>query len=206
MRLVLRKLEVNIDDVPVVFSTEKPPVQLMETEADDPAEYAMLPNFRSRIMPVLGTIPSMFGLVAATYVLNTLSEKKFKSMLPQKPRPKVVTRIWNLLNTNEEKLYKVPRAQRTFSMSQVEYAFAEMFGGRCALTGVIDDLVMRRWRRDEQISITNCCLMSSEMAKKHDQQTPLESFLTIEQIDSVNEILEEEKQFSNKYGHLFPKK
>jgi hypothetical protein len=37
----------------------------------------MLPNFRVRVMPVVGTIPAMFGLAAATFVLNTLRSEFF---------------------------------------------------------------------------------------------------------------------------------
>jgi tRNA A37 threonylcarbamoyladenosine dehydratase len=47
--------------------------------ADNPEEYQLLPSFRVRIMPVVGTIPAMFGMVAATHVLNVLSDKVSKT-------------------------------------------------------------------------------------------------------------------------------
>ena len=40
-------------------------------EADD---FAALPDFRARILPVLGTIPSMFGMAIASYVILKLAE------------------------------------------------------------------------------------------------------------------------------------
>lgn len=75
MRLALRKAGVDVDNLVVVFSTEKPAAGLLELQegaADNPEEYQMLPNFRVRIMPVVGSLPAVFGLIAATYVLNTL--------------------------------------------------------------------------------------------------------------------------------------
>lgn len=37
-------------------------------------EYSALPDFRSRILPVLGTIPALFGSSLATYVLVKIAK------------------------------------------------------------------------------------------------------------------------------------
>ncbi|KAJ3327654.1 hypothetical protein HDU76_011378 [Blyttiomyces sp. JEL0837] len=55
--------------IPVVYSTEKPSVKLLpldESKVAEADQYATLPTFRSRILPVLGTLPALFGLAMAT--------------------------------------------------------------------------------------------------------------------------------------------
>lgn len=43
-----------------------------EEKVGNADDYAALPEFRSRILPVLGTIPSMFGMALATHIILTL--------------------------------------------------------------------------------------------------------------------------------------
>ncbi len=59
-----------------IFSIEKSNVQLLPLDDDqmnDPKEYGILDSFRIRIMPVLGTSPSIFGQAMASYVLCDLA-------------------------------------------------------------------------------------------------------------------------------------
>lgn len=57
VRAKLRKFDIHTG-IPVVFSTERPKVQIMplpeEAVGVDPKEFAMLENFRVRVLPVLG--------------------------------------------------------------------------------------------------------------------------------------------------------
>ncbi|PNX70225.1 rossmann-fold NAD(P)-binding domain protein, partial [Trifolium pratense] len=64
--------------IPVVFSLEKPKVKLLPFKAptgeeENPSDYQIVPGFRVRIIPVLGTIPAIFGQVMASYVLTDLA-------------------------------------------------------------------------------------------------------------------------------------
>jgi tRNA threonylcarbamoyladenosine dehydratase len=76
--------------VPVVFSTEKPSsiklLPLEESKVEEADQYSSLPTFRSRILPVLGTIPALFGNAMASYVLTELAE------FPTEPLPVKVTK------------------------------------------------------------------------------------------------------------------
>mmetsp|Transcript_24272 Transcript_24272/g.76381 ORF Transcript_24272/g.76381 Transcript_24272/m.76381 type:complete len:116 (+) Transcript_24272:805-1152(+) len=51
-------------------------VGLVDTPAAEtggnPLDYQVVPNFRVRTIPVLGTLPAIWGLVMATYVLTQL--------------------------------------------------------------------------------------------------------------------------------------
>ncbi|KAF7831131.1 tRNA threonylcarbamoyladenosine dehydratase 2-like [Senna tora] len=65
--------------IPVVFSLEKPKAKLLpfrgpSGEEENPSDYQIVPGFRVRIIPVLGSIPAIFGQVMASYVLTHLAE------------------------------------------------------------------------------------------------------------------------------------
>ena len=69
--------------IPTVFSVEKlgpgtarlqPPSAELVGEDNDVEEFGILPSFRAGILPVLGTMPAVFGLVLATHVLTTLGK------------------------------------------------------------------------------------------------------------------------------------
>lgn len=64
--------------IQVVFSTEKPKAKLLpfegtEESSQNPLDFQIVPGFRVRILPVLGTIPAMFGQAMATFVLCSLA-------------------------------------------------------------------------------------------------------------------------------------
>ncbi|XP_038974919.1 tRNA threonylcarbamoyladenosine dehydratase 2-like isoform X1 [Phoenix dactylifera] len=64
--------------IAVVFSLEKPKVKLLPFkgltgEEENPSDYQIVPGFRVRIIPVLGTIPAIFGQVMASYVATQLA-------------------------------------------------------------------------------------------------------------------------------------
>ncbi|CAL5323676.1 unnamed protein product [Camellia sinensis] len=64
--------------IPVVFSLEKPKAKLLpfkgpSGEEENPSDYQIVPGFRVRIIPVLGTIPAIFGQVMASYIVTQLA-------------------------------------------------------------------------------------------------------------------------------------
>ncbi|KAL6959621.1 hypothetical protein U1Q18_039775 [Sarracenia purpurea var. burkii] len=64
--------------IPIVFSLEKPKAKLLpfkgpSGEEENPSDYQIVPGFRVRIIPVLGTIPAIFGQVMASYVVTQLA-------------------------------------------------------------------------------------------------------------------------------------
>lgn len=74
-RLVKDSSDGTFPDVPVVFSSELSPVKLADLgdeQADAPQEFGALPNFRLRVLPVLGTTPAIFGNAMAAYVMCQL--------------------------------------------------------------------------------------------------------------------------------------
>lgn len=67
--------------VPVLFSneiTDRKLVDLNEEQQKNPDEFRAFDHMRIRIIPVLGTMPAMFGQALAAYVLCQLAKQPFK--------------------------------------------------------------------------------------------------------------------------------
>ena len=76
----LRKLGIK-KGIEVIFSNElaeRGLCELNEDQEKDPEEYRALDNLRVRIVPVLGTMPSIFGMSLAATVLCRLAGQPFK--------------------------------------------------------------------------------------------------------------------------------
>lgn len=71
VRSRLRKLHGITSGIPVLMSTEKPRCGLVDSgeTGEELLQYQVIPNFRIRTIPVLGTTPSAFGMAAAGFVL-----------------------------------------------------------------------------------------------------------------------------------------
>ncbi len=69
------------DGIPVVYSSEKASRKLLELTPEQKAKgadhFGAVDNFRVRIMPVLGTLPAIFGMTMASYVLTSIANQPF---------------------------------------------------------------------------------------------------------------------------------
>jgi len=85
VRSRLKKLHDITTGIPVLMSTEKPRCGLVDAGEGGPGtellDYQVVPNFRIRTIPVLGTTPAAFGMAAAGFVLCALADQ------PIDPRP-----------------------------------------------------------------------------------------------------------------------
>lgn len=92
--------------VPVLLSTERPRCGLVfgGEEGADPLEFQVVPGFRVRTIPVLGTMPAVFGLAAASWILCQLAGA------PYEPEPvfsldsKQIQTQWDRLDAREAAL------------------------------------------------------------------------------------------------------
>lgn len=98
--------------IPCVYSTEKSDTHLLpladeEFSKGDVNELAAFEDFRVRILPVLGPLPAMFGLAAATYVLCDLAQYKLEP-LAVKGRRKLYEKLFSDLNVTEARYPSPP--------------------------------------------------------------------------------------------------
>jgi tRNA A37 threonylcarbamoyladenosine dehydratase len=103
--------------IPVVYSTEVPapgrgllPLPEDEFARGKVAELGALDDFRVRILPVIGPLPAIFGLFAATHVLSELAGAPIANPLAVKNRRKLYERLLRDLVVREGRIAGDPEA------------------------------------------------------------------------------------------------
>lgn len=94
----------SFDDVVCVFSNEKPIANLLplsEEQRQAPQDYGSVDYFRLRVMPVLGTSPSMFGQAMASYVLCKIAGQMYEPEVCERMSKNLKHKIRQVLKTNE---------------------------------------------------------------------------------------------------------
>ncbi|KAI9629896.1 hypothetical protein PSHT_09137 [Puccinia striiformis] len=178
-RSVRRRLRQNgiIHGVPVVYSTEKPnenvrllPLPEEEFQKGNVGELSALADFRVRILPVLGPLPSMFGQAMAAHTITQLANFPTQP-LPIKNRTKVYHRIFNDLLAREFRLNGATTIP--FSDEDIGYIFEDLYRGRSVVHPafkVSSHPCMIRWSMDEELHWTNCVVMDRSEADIHQQK------------------------------------
>jgi hypothetical protein len=147
------------EGIPVVYSAEKPgpgkatllPLPEEEFQKGHIDELSVLKNFRVRIMPVLGTMPAIFGLCVANHIMLDISEYPHDYPV-SKLRNKMYDGILGSLQGQEERLARYsgvdPVGLRIPVTSEdVGYVVDEVYRGRSVVSGLAVRLVLTRWRK-----------------------------------------------------------
>ncbi|KAI7956465.1 hypothetical protein MJO28_003560 [Puccinia striiformis f. sp. tritici] len=178
-RSVRRRLRQNgiIHGVPVVYSTEKPnenvrllPLPEEEFQKGNVGELSALADFRVRILPVLGPLPSMFGQAMAAHTITQLANFPTQP-LPIKNRTKVYHWIFNDLLAREFRLNGATTIP--FSDEDIGYILEDLYRGRSVVHPafkVSSHPCMIRWSMDEELHWTNCVVMDRSEADIHQQK------------------------------------
>ncbi|KAF9115413.1 hypothetical protein BGX27_007913 [Mortierella sp. AM989] len=202
-RAVRRKIKaMGVDTgIEVVYSTEKPHhvrlLPLDETQAQNAVEYAALPDFRSRILPVLGPLPAMFGMSMAMFITCKLAGWPMEP-LPIKLRDSLYLRVHRELKTRENKMDK---SVDTIALDRrdVGYVIEEIFRGKSVVSQRMEKIGLCRWKRGEPLSLQNTVVMTKSEIIKHEKLpagTDLLSVYGQEVIDYVEEKFREEAEIN----------
>ena len=150
--------------IPVVYSTEKPgegkaqllPLPEEEFAKGSVGDLGVLPDFRVRILPVLGTMPAVFGYACANYVILKITGYPCEES-PAKGREKMYDGILAQLQSSEEKLVRTTMPGENaqglklgVSVGDVGYVVEEVFRGKSALSGIPTRLTLVRWRKPRE--------------------------------------------------------
>ena len=156
-RRKLRALGVS-EGIPVVYSTEKPgpgkaallPLPEEEFQKGRVGELSVLPDFRARILPVLGTMPAVFGCAIANFIVLEITGYPHE-FGGGKAREKMYENILGNLQSLEEKLaksagedvlgFKIP-----ITKEDVGYLIEEVFRGKSVVSGLSTRLALVRWK------------------------------------------------------------
>jgi hypothetical protein len=148
------------DGIPVVFSTERPgpgkaelqPLSEEEFAKGNVGELGVLADFRVRILPVLGTMPAIFGLAVANHVILSITGYPHE-YLPSKSRDKMYDGILGSLNGGEERLARALFNEDTqglkipITQDDVGYMVEEVYNGRSIISGLSTRLFLTRWNK-----------------------------------------------------------
>ncbi|TAQ90509.1 hypothetical protein B7494_g1217 [Chlorociboria aeruginascens] len=153
--------------IPVVYSTEKPgpgkaqllPLPEEEFVKGSVGDLGVLPDFRVRILPVLGTMPAVFGYAVANHVILQTTGYPC-DYVPAKGREKMYDGILAQLQGSEEKIARATTANEDaqglklgMTANDVGYIVEEVFRGKSAISGIPTRLALVRWRRPEGSTI-----------------------------------------------------
>ncbi|AQK83501.1 NAD(P)-binding Rossmann-fold superfamily protein [Zea mays] len=170
--------------IPVVFSLEKPKAKLLPFQAskeeETPSDYQIVPGFRVRIIPVLGTIPAIFGQVMASYVVTQLAGLDFQT----EPVVNLDLDHYRILHQrlieHEELMYGTAE-QVLVDAEEVMYIVKELWRGRSARdqsqdTGrkmwrSVNELMLVRWDKSKAAGISNLILVKFSEADAHESTT-----------------------------------
>ncbi|OAD04250.1 hypothetical protein MUCCIDRAFT_161002 [Mucor lusitanicus CBS 277.49] len=206
VRQRLKKLGI-LNGVPVAYSTEKPHhvklLPLEEEKIEDRDEFSALPDFRARILPVLGTIPSMFGMAIATYIILKLADYPDFDPLPVKLRDGLYGRVHKELLNREVKTFKEKVC--ALDVQDVAYIFEEMWHGKSVVSGPNDKLALTRWDKSKPLSYFNTVCLTRQEANAHDslpENVDLEQHYGKGVFDRVVNQFEREKSIQKTWNHV----
>ncbi|KAM0716292.1 hypothetical protein Q7P37_007737 [Cladosporium fusiforme] len=149
--------------IPVVYSSEKTapgkaqllPLPEEQFSRGDVNELGVLPDFRVRILPVLGTMPAVFGLCVANHVMLSLtSYPGHGAYIASKGREKMYEGILAQLQGQEERLarallpgFDALGLRIPVNSDDVGYMVDEVYRGRSVVSGLTSRLALVRWRK-----------------------------------------------------------
>ena len=219
------------EGIPVIFSTEKPgpgkasllPLSEEEFAKGEVGDLSVLPDFRVRILPVLGTMPAIFGYAAATHVICNVAGYPLEYRAGEKGRDKMYEGMLSAFQGLEERLARSVDGQNAvglripLSKDDIQYLVEEVFRGRSVISGLTSRLALIRWRKPDggfmieeehgkegqrtmRLKLAELVCMTKEEAQKHEREVlkgdkEPEHIYEAEAVELVARRQEEEKEF-----------
>lgn len=213
--------------IPVVYSTEKTgegkaellPLPEEEFQKGTVGDLGVMPNFRVRILPVLGTMPAVFGLTVANHVMLSITGYP-QDYVSAKGRDKMYDSVLSFAQASEEKLCRLIVGDKLLdgikvplTHGDVAFLVEDMFKGRSAITGLSTRMVLIRWRKpgpetmlviEEQKSmklrLSELVCMTRDEAIRHEKEIfkankSIEEVYDKDTIERVEATLAEVKQY-----------
>ncbi|KAH6628284.1 hypothetical protein F5144DRAFT_654463 [Chaetomium tenue] len=163
------KLQGVTSGIPVVYSTEKMgegkaallPLAEEEFQKGSVGDLGVLADFRVRILPVLGTMPAVFGYVAANHVILKITGYPMDYQ-PAKARDKMYEAILAYVQASEEKVVRMFEGGRVdvciglkvpITPGDVAFLVEEAYRGRSAVTGIPTKLMLIRWKKPQKTTL-----------------------------------------------------
>lgn len=172
--------------IPVVFSLEKPKAKLLPFkgptgEEENPSDYQIVPGFRVRIIPVLGTIPAIFGQVMASYVVTQLAGLSVQMEPVINFDVDHYRTLHQRLIEHEELVYGSAMGVQV-DVEEVMFIVKELWHCRSArdfsvggagrgMWRSVNELMLVRWDQSKPASVSNLILLKFKEAGEHESTT-----------------------------------
>ncbi|GJE93462.1 tRNA threonylcarbamoyladenosine dehydratase [Phanerochaete sordida] len=176
-RSVRRRLRMQgiASGIPVVYSTEVPgdvkllPLAEEEFKKGDVKELGVFDDFRVRILPVLGPLPSIFGLHVATYILCEMAGKPILNPLAVKGRKKLYDKMWRDFLHREEKIAGHALNRLPIDEDDVGMLFEDIHRGRSVVPPhpVPTRPMAVRWDPEQPLVLENCVILEDKEVERH---------------------------------------
>ncbi|KZS88622.1 ubiquitin-protein ligase molybdopterin-converting factor [Sistotremastrum niveocremeum HHB9708] len=161
--------------IPVVYSTEVPgDVKLLPLPEEEFAkgsvnELGVFDDFRVRILPVLGPLPSIFGLNIATYILCELAGKPIPNPLPIKGRRKLYEKLLRDLQVREAKLTGTQINRMPIDEDDVSFLFEDVHRGRSVIPphAIPQRPTLVKWDQAGDLTLENIVVMEIPESERH---------------------------------------
>ena len=170
-----------MENIRVIYSCEEAQAELADLtdeQAENPAAFGALPNFRLRVLPVLGTMPALSGIGAAAYIMTQVAGKPFTPKAIEGASHKFAHRLQNRLVEREARVYGNSHASAdpTPIADQVEvvYVMDEVWGLKSAFTRSRENtrsLTLTRFDRSKPALPYNLVLVLENEAKWLEEET-----------------------------------
>ncbi|KAL6937364.1 hypothetical protein ACO0RG_003869 [Hanseniaspora osmophila] len=164
------------EGIPVVFSSEKPDpnkAQLLPLPEEEflkgkVGELSSLQDFRVRILPVLGTMPGVFGLTIVSWLLTKIAGYPMEPIVG-KNRYKVHDSMHQSLAGQMTRI-GMPDQRVPISTQDVPYILEEVFRGKSPISGFSTRLTLSKWDPSKPLSLQNVVIMTREEQKTHEEK------------------------------------
>ena len=195
VRSRLKRKGIN-SGIPVIYSTEKPQVKILglhDEASSEPKEFATLPSFRVRILPVLGALPAIFGASMASYVLCKIGQFNMEPLMI-KNRHSMNQRIYASFLNKQQQLYNPIDKDNgddspgvRINVTDANLLIDEVWCNKSAISGKLDHLTLCRWNVGQPSTIDNVILMTADEANAHESiaYEDLESFYSKDVLDLI---------------------
>ncbi|CAI5725473.1 hypothetical protein KXD40_002115 [Peronospora effusa] len=168
IRYFLKKKGVSSSEITTIFSSEKSVCKLLPLNAEqaqNPEEFGNVEYFRIRVIPVLGTMPALFGQSMAAFVLCDLAGKKINPEAVARLSRDQRNKLYQKLQQREHMLFNEGR-KIELEKDEVEFVYQEIWRGRSSVGGVKngghDRLYLARWRTDRPLYPDNIVYLTSK--------------------------------------------
>ncbi|KAK4245600.1 hypothetical protein C7999DRAFT_42883 [Corynascus novoguineensis] len=202
--------------IPVVYSTEKMgegkaallPLPEEEFQKGSVGDLGVLPDFRVRILPVLGTMPAVFGYVAANHVITKISGYPMDYQ-PAKARDKMYEAILAYVQASEEKVVRMFEGGRVdvciglkvpITPGDISFLVEEAFRGRSAVTGIPTKLMLIRWKKPQQTTLVRIGEGNEEQKSSNLRLRDLVCMTKEEAVRHLKEVLLGDKSLEDVYS------